>query len=175
MTQTSRAFCDKLRGLPLSRTVSSLVDAMFLLKVLAFRPIHKGFVKFITASSNSQRLRQIHKVFDQFTKASSTSLAGFILLIFASSIAIRAPQTSIPPAASILGTIGTVFWCLQLVPQIWHNYKLKKTEGMPGYMMFLWALGRAFIRSAAKTLYTDDISASVFFGVYTVVQVREPS
>ena len=50
-----------------------------------------------------------------------------------------APQTSIPTAANVLGTIGTVFWCVQLVPQIWHNWTTKKTEGLPALMMVLWA------------------------------------
>ncbi|KAL9015776.1 MAG: hypothetical protein Q9185_006833, partial [Variospora sp. 1 TL-2023] len=50
-----------------------------------------------------------------------------------------APQTSIPVAANVLGTIGTVFWCIQLVPQIWYNWKQKKTDGLPGLMMFIWA------------------------------------
>lgn len=51
-----------------------------------------------------------------------------------------APQTSIPVAANILGTIGTVFWCIQLVPQIWYNWKQKKTDGLPGSMMLIWAV-----------------------------------
>lgn len=46
----------------------------------------------------------------------------------------------IPVAANVLGTIGTVFWCIQLVPQIWHNWKYKKTEGLPQSMMLLWAI-----------------------------------
>lgn len=63
-----------------------------------------------------------------------------------------APQTSIPPAANILGTIGTVCWCVQLIPQIWHNWRLKKTDGLPGLMIMLWA------------------SCAVPFGIYSVVQ-----
>lgn len=63
-----------------------------------------------------------------------------------------APQTNIPVAANVLGMIGTVFWCIQLVPQIWYNWKQKKTDGLPGLMMFLWAI------------------AAVPFGVYAVVQ-----
>lgn len=51
-----------------------------------------------------------------------------------------APQTSIPLAANVLGTIGTVFWCIQLVPQIWHNWRKKSTEGLPGLMLFMWAI-----------------------------------
>lgn len=63
-----------------------------------------------------------------------------------------APQHSIPLSATILGTIGTIFWCVQLLPQIWHNHRHKSTEGLPGIMMFLWAL------------------SGVPTGVYTVVQ-----
>lgn len=51
-----------------------------------------------------------------------------------------APQGSIPVAANVLGTIGTVLWCVQLVPQIWYNWKQKKTDGLPGAMMLIWAL-----------------------------------
>ena len=50
------------------------------------------------------------------------------------------PQTSTPVAANILGTIGTFFWCVQLVPQIYHNWRNKKTDGLPGLMMFLFEL-----------------------------------
>ncbi len=63
-----------------------------------------------------------------------------------------APQTTIPVAANVLGTIGTVFWCVQLLPQIWYNWKKKETDGLPGLMMFLWAI------------------SAVPFGVYAIVQ-----
>ncbi|KAF1968930.1 PQ loop repeat protein [Bimuria novae-zelandiae CBS 107.79] len=51
-----------------------------------------------------------------------------------------APQESIPVAANILGTIGTVCWCVQLIPQIIRNYRTKSTEGLPASMMLLWTL-----------------------------------
>jgi uncharacterized protein with PQ loop repeat len=51
-----------------------------------------------------------------------------------------APQTSIPPAADVLGTIGTILWCVQLLPQIWHSYRTKSVEGLPAAMMLLWSL-----------------------------------
>ncbi|KAL8900093.1 MAG: hypothetical protein Q9207_005861 [Kuettlingeria erythrocarpa] len=63
-----------------------------------------------------------------------------------------APQTSIPISANVLGTIGTIFWCIQLIPQIWYNWKQKKTDGLPGLMMFIWAV------------------SAVPFGVYAIVQ-----
>ncbi|KAI1396201.1 PQ loop repeat-domain-containing protein [Hypoxylon fuscum] len=51
-----------------------------------------------------------------------------------------APQGEIPVAANVLGTIGTILWCIQTVPQIWTNWRTKKTDGLPGSMMYLWAL-----------------------------------
>ncbi|KAI1652654.1 PQ loop repeat-domain-containing protein [Daldinia decipiens] len=51
-----------------------------------------------------------------------------------------APQQDIPIAANILGTIGTILWCVQTIPQIWTNWRTKKTDGLPGSMMYLWAL-----------------------------------
>lgn len=63
-----------------------------------------------------------------------------------------APQASIPAAATVLGTIGTILWCVQLVPQIWTNWRAKATDGLPGSMMLLWAL------------------CGVPFGTYAVVQ-----
>ncbi|KAH7628676.1 PQ loop repeat-domain-containing protein [Sordaria sp. MPI-SDFR-AT-0083] len=63
-----------------------------------------------------------------------------------------APQTEIPVAANVLGTIGTVLWCVQLIPQIWTNWRRKQTTGLPGTMMFLWAL------------------CGVPFGVYAIAQ-----
>ncbi|MCJ1463943.1 hypothetical protein MMC07_002553 [Pseudocyphellaria aurata] len=63
-----------------------------------------------------------------------------------------APQSYIPPAANVLGTLGTVFWCIQLIPQIWQNWRQKNTDGFPALMMLLWAI------------------SAVPFGVYAVVQ-----
>ncbi|POS78128.1 PQ loop repeat protein [Diaporthe helianthi] len=63
-----------------------------------------------------------------------------------------APQCSIPVAATVLGTIGTILWCIQLVPQIWTNWRTKSTDGLPGSMMFLWAI------------------CGVPFGAYSIIQ-----
>ncbi|MCJ1473082.1 hypothetical protein MMC13_001732 [Lambiella insularis] len=63
-----------------------------------------------------------------------------------------APQTTIPVAANVLGTIGTVCWSIQLIPQIWTNWKSKSTEGLPGATMLLWAI------------------SAVPFGTYAIVQ-----
>ncbi|KAI0004037.1 PQ loop repeat-domain-containing protein [Xylariaceae sp. FL0662B] len=62
------------------------------------------------------------------------------------------PQSNIPIAASVLGTIGTILWCVQLLPQIWTNWRTKSTEGLPSSMMFLWT------------------ACGVPFGAYNVIQ-----
>ena len=50
-----------------------------------------------------------------------------------------ASEGNVTTASTALGTIGTVFWCVQLIPQIWYNWRHKKTEGFPALMAFLWA------------------------------------
>jgi len=49
------------------------------------------------------------------------------------------PGDNVTLASNVLGTIGTVLWCIQLIPQIWYNWRRKKTDGFPAAMMFLWA------------------------------------
>ncbi|KAI5924040.1 PQ loop repeat-domain-containing protein [Camillea tinctor] len=63
-----------------------------------------------------------------------------------------APQQEIPVAANVLGTIGTILWCVQLMPQVYTNWRTKKTDGLPSTMMFLWAI------------------CGVPFGTYAIVQ-----
>ncbi|KAL3452890.1 PQ loop repeat-domain-containing protein [Aspergillus insuetus] len=53
------------------------------------------------------------------------------------------PETeseNITLASNVLGTIGTVLWCIQLLPQIWSNWRRKDTEGFPQLMMLLWGV-----------------------------------
>ncbi|RHZ63887.1 PQ-loop repeat-containing protein [Aspergillus thermomutatus] len=50
-----------------------------------------------------------------------------------------ADSENVTVASNVLGTIGTVLWCIQLIPQIWYNWRQKKTDGLPPSMMFLWA------------------------------------
>ncbi|KAJ5317555.1 hypothetical protein N7508_002063 [Penicillium antarcticum] len=63
-------------------------------------------------------------------------------------------SSNITLSSNILGTIGTVLWCIQLIPQIWHNWRRKNTDGFPASMMFLWAC------------------CSVPMGAYLVLQIQ---
>lgn len=42
-------------------------------------------------------------------------------------------------AANAMGTLGAICWSIQLIPQIWQNYKRKHTHGLQPTMMLLWA------------------------------------
>ncbi|KAF8315421.1 hypothetical protein DL93DRAFT_2057223 [Clavulina sp. PMI_390] len=52
----------------------------------------------------------------------------------------------------VLGTIGTVLWSGQILPQIWKSWREKSTEGLSASLMFIWA------------------TSAVFLGVYNIVQ-----
>ncbi|QLQ78356.1 hypothetical protein HG537_0A06030 [Torulaspora globosa] len=43
-------------------------------------------------------------------------------------------------AATALATVATVCWCIQLIPQIWYNWRRKDCTGLPPLMMFLWVV-----------------------------------
>ncbi|EJU03659.1 hypothetical protein DACRYDRAFT_64653 [Dacryopinax primogenitus] len=43
-------------------------------------------------------------------------------------------------AENVFGTIGTVCWCIQLVPQAWKSWREKSTYGLSPWLMLIWAL-----------------------------------
>lgn len=55
--------------------------------------------------------------------------------------------------SNVLATIGTVCWCVQMIPQIIFNYKKKNTEGFPENMALLWCLCAPFF--AAYVVIAD--------------------
>jgi len=48
-------------------------------------------------------------------------------------------------AENVLGTIGTVCWMIQLLPQIWKSYREKSTEGLSEYIGLLWGISGAVL------------------------------
>lgn len=90
-----------------------------------------------------------------------------------------ADDGNVTTASTALGTIGTVFWCVQLIPQIWYNWRHKKTEGFPALMAFLWA-GCMFYFSR-WTLLAMGVGVNVLclgavpMGVYLILQVSIPN
>lgn len=56
----------------------------------------------------------------------------------------------------VFGGIGTACWCIQILPQIWKNWRRHTTTGVPGFMLLLWASGKnenaaSMIRCKANT------------------------
>ncbi|KAH9857238.1 PQ loop repeat-domain-containing protein [Lenzites betulinus] len=52
-------------------------------------------------------------------------------------------------AENVLGTIGTVCWTIQLLPQIWYSYRMKSTEGLSEYLVLTWGIAGAFLGTYA--------------------------
>lgn len=42
-------------------------------------------------------------------------------------------------AENVFGTVGTICWTAQLIPQIWKSYRSKSTDGLSDWLVFLWA------------------------------------
>jgi uncharacterized protein with PQ loop repeat len=41
----------------------------------------------------------------------------------------------------VFGYIALVAWSIQLVPQVWHSYRNKTTQGLSPYMLLIWLSG----------------------------------
>ncbi|KAJ7165584.1 PQ loop repeat-domain-containing protein [Mycena crocata] len=55
-------------------------------------------------------------------------------------------------AENVLGTLGTICWTAQLVPQVWKSYREKSTTGLSEWLVLCWGVSGGF------------------FGVYAVIQ-----
>jgi len=43
-------------------------------------------------------------------------------------------------AENVLGTIGTICWSIQVIPQIWKSYRSKSTDGLSEWLIFMWGI-----------------------------------
>lgn len=53
---------------------------------------------------------------------------------------------------NVLGTLGTVCWTAQLIPQLWKSWRTKSTEGLSHWLVLIWSL------------------SSIPLGIYVIVQ-----
>ncbi|KAI0675689.1 PQ loop repeat-domain-containing protein, partial [Trametes maxima] len=74
-------------------------------------------------------------------------------------------------AENALGTIGTVCWTIQLLPQIWYSYRMKSTEGLSEWLMLTWGIAGAFLGtySVVQGLNIPLILQPQLFGVLSFV------
>ncbi|KAJ7625704.1 PQ loop repeat-domain-containing protein [Roridomyces roridus] len=55
-------------------------------------------------------------------------------------------------AENVFGTIGTICWTVQLVPQLWKSYKEKSTEGLSPWLVLTWGISGAFLGAYSVVL-----------------------
>ncbi|KAJ7576907.1 PQ loop repeat-domain-containing protein [Mycena floridula] len=48
-------------------------------------------------------------------------------------------------AENALGTIGTICWTIQLIPQVWKSWRAKSTDGLSHWLVLLWAISGPFL------------------------------
>ncbi|KAI0794095.1 PQ loop repeat-domain-containing protein [Fomes fomentarius] len=48
-------------------------------------------------------------------------------------------------AENVLGTMGTICWTVQLLPQLWHTYRTKSVEGLSAWLMLTWGVAGSFL------------------------------
>ncbi|KAH8111042.1 PQ loop repeat-domain-containing protein [Phellopilus nigrolimitatus] len=74
-------------------------------------------------------------------------------------------------AENVFGTIGTVCWSGQIIPQIWKSWKEKATEGLSHWLMFIWGVASAFLGVFAivQNLNIPLIVQPQLFGFLSIV------
>ncbi|KIK52655.1 hypothetical protein GYMLUDRAFT_251027 [Collybiopsis luxurians FD-317 M1] len=74
-------------------------------------------------------------------------------------------------AENVFGTLGTVCWMIQLLPQIHKSYREKSTVGLSEWMIFSWAVGGAFLGTYAvvQNLNIPLIMQPQIFGVLSLI------
>ncbi|KAI0731375.1 PQ loop repeat-domain-containing protein [Earliella scabrosa] len=50
-----------------------------------------------------------------------------------------------PAAENALGTLGTICWTIQLLPQLWLTYRTKSVEGLSEWLMLIWGIAGSFL------------------------------
>ncbi|KAJ7181082.1 PQ loop repeat-domain-containing protein [Mycena filopes] len=55
-------------------------------------------------------------------------------------------------AENVLGTIGTVCWTAQLLPQVWKSWREKSTHGLSPWLVLLWGISGGFFGAYALIL-----------------------
>ncbi|KAF7310086.1 hypothetical protein MIND_00381900 [Mycena indigotica] len=48
-------------------------------------------------------------------------------------------------AENVLGTMGTVCWTIQMIPQIWKSWRTKSTQGLSHWLVLVWGCAASFL------------------------------
>ncbi|GAA5879554.1 hypothetical protein JCM8547_003104 [Rhodosporidiobolus lusitaniae] len=52
-------------------------------------------------------------------------------------------MTAQQTAEQVFGWLGTILWCIQLIPQVWLNFRRKTTQGTSPYLFVCWVVSGA--------------------------------
>ncbi|KAI0741628.1 PQ loop repeat-domain-containing protein [Daedaleopsis nitida] len=74
-------------------------------------------------------------------------------------------------AENVLGTMGTICWTIQLLPQLWHTYRTKSVEGLSKWLMLTWGIAGSFlgVYSVVQGLSIPLILQPQLFGILCLV------
>ncbi|KAJ7730016.1 hypothetical protein DFH07DRAFT_849448 [Mycena maculata] len=86
----------------------------------------------------------------RFFTAAASALPSFS---FQSRPVLPLEMPSIPAAENALGTIGTVCWMIQIIPQLWKSWHEKSTDGLSHWLVLLWGISAGFL--GAYTIVLD--------------------
>jgi len=74
-------------------------------------------------------------------------------------------------AENVFGTIGTICWSVQLIPQIVKSYRTKSTTGLSEWLLLLWAISGSFlgVYVIVQNLNIPLILQSQFFAALSTI------
>ncbi|VDK67487.1 unnamed protein product [Litomosoides sigmodontis] len=101
---------------------------------------------------------------DKFDKPlNCTDGISWILDVFGDCV-----DTNLKLIGFIIGFISLFLWLLPLIPQLLHNYRSKRCDGLSIYFILFWIIGDSC--NTAGAVLTDQQPLQKIIGVYYIVQ-----
>ncbi|KAF8661298.1 hypothetical protein AX16_001397 [Volvariella volvacea WC 439] len=74
-------------------------------------------------------------------------------------------------AENVLGTIGTICWTIQLIPQIWKSWRTKDVTGLSSWFILMWGIAAGFlgVYNITQNLNVPLILQPQLFGFLSLV------
>ncbi|VDM20324.1 unnamed protein product [Wuchereria bancrofti] len=82
--------------------------------------------------------------------------------------ALHCVDTNIKLIGFIIGFISLFLWLLPIIPQLLHNYRIKRCDGLSIYFILFWIVGDSC--NTAGALLTDQQPLQKVIGVYYILQ-----
>ncbi|KAJ7751550.1 PQ loop repeat-domain-containing protein [Mycena maculata] len=77
-------------------------------------------------------------------------------------------------AENVLGTIGTICWTGQLIPQVWKSWRDKSTEGLSPWLVLIWGVSSSFLGAYYAYVIISEVNVPLMvqpqvFGFLTYI------